>query len=319
MERKYYEINEQLARTANNTNSFSDYVENEATNEYKYYCDKVYDILEKIIEQKPNLAEKATYKVDRYCRKLADYYNAYYKNEASCPSMLISGAGNFPVRKKNIQNSRREKLYATWKDLEEQVEQIKNLLIMEQPILFNDEDAIELLEEKITKLEEEHKQKLYWNKYYRKNGTLRGAEGLTDKQIEKVEDFIKRCPEYSHAPFSVTNDTANIRRYKQRLEKLKVAKAIETKIESIFDDNNELFKVVRNTEIMRLQLFFDDKPSDEVRNILKRSSFKWSPKNGAWQRQLTDNAVHSLKIVVDQIRRINNVSQAHEHNQSEER
>ena len=32
---------------------------------------------------------------------------------------------------------------------------------MDQPILSNDEDAIELLEEKITKLEEEHKQKLF--------------------------------------------------------------------------------------------------------------------------------------------------------------
>ena len=35
---------------------------------------------------------------------------------------------------------------------------------------------------KIAKLEEEHKQKLYWNKYYKKNGTLKGAEGLGDKQ-----------------------------------------------------------------------------------------------------------------------------------------
>lgn len=310
MKRKYYEINERLARAANDANSFSDYVENEAINEYKYYCNKVYDILEKIIEQKPNLAEKATYKVNRYCRKLANYYNAYYKNEASCPSVLISGAGNFPVKKKNIQNSRREKLYTTWKDLEEQAEQIKRMLIMDQPILSNDEDAIELLEEKITKLEEEHKQKLYWNKYYRKNETLRGAEGLTDKQIKEVEDFIKRCPEYSHAPFSVTNDTANIRRYKQRLEKLKVAKAIETKIESIFDDNNnELFKVVRNTEIMRLQLIFDGKPNDEVRSILKSNAFKWSPKNCAWQRQLTNNAISALKRVIDQIRRMNNVSE----------
>ena len=65
MKRKYYEVNEGLARTAKSINSFSDYVENTATNEYKYYCDKVYDVLEKIIEQKPNLAEKATYKVDK--------------------------------------------------------------------------------------------------------------------------------------------------------------------------------------------------------------------------------------------------------------
>lgn len=305
MERKYYEINEQAAKTAKSISSFSDYVENTATNEYRYYCDKVYDILEKIIEQKPNLAEKATYKVDRYCRKLADYYNAYYKNEASCPSILITGAGNFPTKKKNVQNNRREKLHETWKYLEQQVEQIKNLLIMDQPILSKNSNEVELLEEKIAKLEEEHKQKLYWNKYYKKNGTLKGAEGLSDKQIEEIEDFIKRNPIFP--PFSVTNDTAKIRRYKQRLEKLKVVKATETKIEAVNDeDNNELFKVIKNTEIMRLQLIFDSKPNDEVRNILKRNAFKWSPKNNAWQRQLTNNAVHSLKIMIDQIRRLNN-------------
>ena len=303
MKRKYYEVNEGLARTAKSINSFSDYVENTATNEYKYYCDKVYDVLEKIIEQKPNLAEKATYKVDRYCRMLADYYNAYYKNEASCPSILITGAGNFPIKKKNAQNKRREKLHETWKYLEQQSEQIKNLLIMDQPILSKNQDAVELLEEKIAKLEEEHKQKLYWNKYYKKNGTLKGAEGLGDKQIEIVEDFVRRNP--SFAPFSVTNNTANIRRYKQRLEKMKAAKATGTKIEAVNDENNnELFKVVKNTELMRLQLIFTDKPNDEVRTILKKNSFRWSPKNNAWQRQLTENGMFALKRVVNEINKL---------------
>ena len=303
MKRKYYEVNEGLARTAKSINSFSDYVENTATNEYKYYCDKVYDVLEKIIEQKPNLAEKATYKVDRYCRMLADYYNAYYKNEASCPSILITGAGNFPIKKKNAQNKRREKLHETWKYLEQQSEQIKNLLIIDQPILSKNQDAVELLEEKIAKLEEEHKQKLYWNKYYKKNGTLKGAEGLGDKQIEIVEDFVRRNP--SFAPFSVTNDTANIRRYKQRLEKMKAAKATGTKIEAVNDENNnELFKVVKNTELMRLQLIFTDKPNDEVRTILKKNSFRWSPKNNAWQRQLTENGMFALKRVVNEINKL---------------
>ena len=303
MKRKYYEVNEGLARTAKSINSFSDYVENTATNEYKYYCDKVYDVLEKIIEQKPNLAEKATYKVDRYCRMLADYYNAYYKNEASCPSILITGAGKFPIKKKNAQNKRREKLHETWKYLEKQSEQIKNLLIMDQPILSKNQDAVELLEEKIAKLEEEHKQKLYWNKYYKKNGTLKGAEGLGDKQIEIVEDFVRRNP--SFAPFSVTNDTANIRRYKQRLEKMKAAKATGTKIEAVNEENNnELFKVVKNTKLMRLQLIFTDKPNDEVRTILKKNSFRWSPKNNAWQRQLTENGMFALKRVVNEINKL---------------
>ncbi len=303
MKRKYYEINEQIARTAKSINSFSDYKAGQATENYKYYCDKIYDTLEKIKVEKPKIYKRAEILVDKYCKKLAEYFNDYYKNEASCPSILITGAGNFPVKKKNIQNSKREKLYETWKYLEEQADKINRLLMTNQPILSNDEDAIELLEEKISELEKEHKQKLYWNKYYKKNGTLRGAEGLSDKRIEEVEDFVKKNPIFP--PFIVCNDTANIRRYKQRLEKLKVAKEAETKIETVIDeDKNELFEVVRNTEIMRLQLIFDEKPSDEVRNILKRSSFKWSPKNGAWQRQLTENAMYALKRVTKEIKEL---------------
>lgn len=302
MKRKYYEIDEQLARAAKSINSFYDYKKNEATDEYKYYCDKVYDILEKIIKQKPNLIEEATYKVDRYCRKLADYYNDYYKNEASCPSVLISGAGNFPVKKKNIQNSRRKTLHETWKYLEELVEQIENMIIMDQPILSKNKNAIEMLEDKINRLEKSHQQKLYWNKYYKKNGTLKGAEGLTDEQVKEIENTKRNS---SFLPFVVANDTANIRRYKRRLEKLKSIKESKTKIETVIDeDSNELFKVVKNTEIMRVQLIFNSKPNDEIRNILKRNAFRWSPKNKAWQRQLTENGMYALKSVIKEINKL---------------
>ena len=57
----------------------------------------------------------------------------------------------------------------------------------------------------------------------------------------------------------------------------------------------ESVKVIENTEIMRLQLVFDGKPSDDVRAALKKHGFRWSPKNEAWQRQLTDNARYALR------------------------
>lgn len=48
---------------------------------------------------------------------------------------------------------------------------------------------------------------------------------------------------------------------------------------------------------MRLQLVFDGKPEDGTRERLKANGFRWSPKNGAWQRQLTDNARRALKAL----------------------
>ena len=40
-----------------------------------------------------------------------------------------------------------------------------------------------------------------------------------------------------------------------------------------------------------LQLFFEAKPSEEQRRELQSKGFKWAPSQGAWQRQLTKNAI----------------------------
>ncbi len=55
---------------------------------------------------------------------------------------------------------------------------------------------------------------------------------------------------------------------------------------------------------MRVQLFFEGKPEEDVRNILKGEAFKWSPKNGCWQRQLTDNARIATKRVISKIKEL---------------
>ena len=114
MERKYYPINEETARAAKEMNSFRPYKEGEATKEYRHYCDKAYDILDNIAQKRPQYLERAEAMTDRYCKKLAEYYNDYYRNESYCPSVMISGARNFPVRKKEKQHARRSTLRDTW-------------------------------------------------------------------------------------------------------------------------------------------------------------------------------------------------------------
>jgi len=48
-----------------------------------------------------------------------------------------------------------------------------------------------------------------------------------------------------------------------------------------------------NKDLGRLQLFFDEKPNEIERNRLKANGFKWAPSQGAWQRQLNDNAIYA--------------------------
>ena len=48
--------------------------------------------------------------LDRYARRLAQWTNDHNRNGASCPSVLVCGAANFPVRKKQKQNAREDSL-----------------------------------------------------------------------------------------------------------------------------------------------------------------------------------------------------------------
>lgn len=52
-------------------------------------------------------------------------------------------------------------------------------------------------------------------------------------------------------------------------------------------------RVEMNREDNRLQVFFDGKPDADTRAELKSSGFRWAPSVGAWQRQLTDNAIRA--------------------------
>ena len=296
MERKYYTINEETARTAQNINSFRDYTTGSATSAYQNRVNGIYDIVNQIAEKKPNLADKAQRMADRYSRKLAEYYNAYYRNEASCPSIMICGPANFPTKKKARQNSRRESLMNEWNYLESYADKIKRLLTQEQPILSNDENVIELLTEKIADLEAEKESMKALNAYYRKNETIEGYDGLITQDMQMHLDFVFKFNFIHGSLFDTSNINQEIKRNRDRLTQIQRVKDAGTS-----ETEYNGFRVVENSELMRLQIIFNGKPEPEVRDILKSNGFKWAPSQSAWQRQLTSNAKYSLKRVVEQL------------------
>ena len=98
---QYYEINEQTARRANDVNSMSDYRPGSATEEYRAAVDKAAALVEeRKAKISPYYHDKLDALLDRYARRLADYYNAYYRNESACPSILVCGGSNFPGTQK---------------------------------------------------------------------------------------------------------------------------------------------------------------------------------------------------------------------------
>jgi len=57
-------------------------------------------------------------------------------------------------------------------------------------------------------------------------------------------------------------------------------------------------KLVQNEILDRIQLLFDGKPAPETISALKGEAFRWSPREGAWQRKNTNNGVQAAYRVL---------------------
>lgn len=55
--------------------------------------------------------------------------------------------------------------------------------------------------------------------------------------------------------------------------------------------------IVINHDAERIQIVFDGKPSPEVIAEMKGAAWKWSPRNSAWQRMITQNSLYSAKCI----------------------
>lgn len=299
MERKYYEINETQARIAKRMMSFDDYVEGSKTNEYKEMVDKVYDLAENIAKKRPDEAERAEKLACKYSLQLATYFNQDSRIGCMCPSVMISGAGNFPVKKKQKQNAAWERNHEFYNKTQGIIEKLNNILLMKEIIKADDEKAIEKLQKKLDKMVAEQEMMKKANAYYRKWKTMKGFDGVSDDTAKQMDEAIEKSMyQKPYEPWRLSNNNANIKRVKKRLANLEYVKAEGTKKEE-----NKYCKVVENTEAMRLQLYFDEKPSAEVRAVLKANGFRFSPKNNnAWQRQLTNNARYACERVIKKLK-----------------
>lgn len=298
----YYTINEEAARRANDMNSFRDYKAGSAAAEYRRMVDAATELAER---QKQRVDPMYHEKIDRlleiYCRKLAENMNASYSIEARCPSILISGGGNFPARKKEKQNAARDRNLEEWNYIQGLLDKIRS--VGTGGISSDDPQAVEKLEAKLATLEKHQEMMKAANAAIRMKDPAKGdaklAElGYTPEDIAKLRapDF---CGRIGYPAYELQNNNANIRRIRGRIAELK--KRTESTPEGWEFDGG---RVVVNTAENRLQIIFDGKPNADVRTELKGEGFRWAPSQGAWQRQLTDNAMRAarrLKCIAPQV------------------
>lgn len=158
-------------------------------------------------------------------------------------------------------------------------------------ISSDDPNAIQKLQDKLEMCEKSQKYMKELNAYYRKNGTCEGFPGMEAARAARLDESVRQAYSWDKQPFpsyALTNNSAEIRRLKQRIEKLTVNQEVGF-VGWTFDGG----EVVANSEENRLQILFDEKPDEQKRSALKGNGFKWSPSQGAWQRQLNDNAIYA--------------------------
>lgn len=299
-ERKYYEINEAQARTAHNMMSMRDYEGGSKTREYRRYVDRAYNLADRVAKERPAQAERLYSMAGRYSRRMAEYFNRDSKIGCMCPSILISGGGNFPVKKKERQVQAWDTNHQFYQETQKILSKIESVLYGKDVIKSGDQDAIERLEEKLMSLKETQERMKAANKAIRLKDTEKGNEelmnmGYSDEQIQEL-----RTPDYmgrvGFPAYALQNNNANIHRVEERLKSLKAVKEKGTK-----ETEFELFKVVENVEAMRLQIIFDGKPDPEVRTVLKKNGFKWAPSQGAWQRMLNSAGKYALNRAKEEL------------------
>lgn len=159
----------------------------------------------------------------------------------------------------------------------------------------DDPEAIDKLTQKLEDLQTAHTLMKNVNAYYRKYGTCRGCSGLSDDVAEELDRHVRDSPSWVNSPFAsytLSLNNQEIHRIEDRLKQLRAARDGDYSGWE-FDGG----RVEANAEKNRLQIFFDEIPSEEVRSELKGRGFKWARSEGAWQRQLTDNAIYAASRI----------------------
>ncbi|MGN0930419.1 MAG: hypothetical protein ACI4NP_01735 [Thermoguttaceae bacterium] len=309
----FYLIDERLARQAQESNSFREYVPNTATREYRA---SVNTARATAARQKEKVGSEYHEAIDllleEYERQLAIWYDNYHKNAASCPSARLVGPKAVPREKHAAKVKRASELFREHEKIDDLAHEIgkvgigvaaktipHNLTQTEpvpaptqktsskpptSPTTMEESNDFSKLQARLIELKEKHAAMKEANSYRRKHGSWDGYDGV-------LKDVIPQDPNALSNYFDLSSSLAEIKRVERRLGFL-------TQIKPTDEDNSWPFEGGRaklNYELNRLQIIFESKPDDEIRMKLRECGFRWSPRNKAWQRLITPDSIFVAK------------------------
>lgn len=244
-----------------------------------------------------DLVEAAGGDVERYKAKYIEMLSNWQRAKGNCISSMITGGSNFPVARAQKANDREHSAFEKFYEWQKKAMKA----ITKQPstdIRRGESDTVSKLQEKLEAVSILHARGLAINKIVKSKKIEIDDKILAFKELglseQEILDMTRyNCTNYDFLPVFTTSTSTKMRNLKKDII------AEENRAFRYADGNkeheHELCKIVENAEANRLQLIFDGKPEGFIITELKRNGFRWSPKNGAWQRQLTGNALFAVK------------------------
>ena len=237
---------------------------------------------------------------ERYIANYKKYFSAWLSAHSNCASSAITGGSGFNVRRAEKANkaeaarygdfvnwrekalkviAKREKESHPEKNRLEQIESLINDIISSAATIHGINIGVE----------RRYSKALFVSSIYNKVETYakRGDVELVKMAIQKIREFNERKSVVitERHKFFKLDEIAEANREK------KADAAERENTEAPFKGG----KVVNNFAENRIQLIFDGKPDADIIGQLKKAAFKWSPRFGAWQRQMTANAAYAVK------------------------
>jgi hypothetical protein len=165
----------------------------------------------------------------------------------------------------------------------------------------DDPEALDKLRAKLTDMEERHERMKGTNALIRREDRAGLARmGYTADAIEKLfrPDWRGRA---GFASYELTNSSSNIRRVRDRIAALeKIAERTDR------EEAGQGYTYREDTEDNRAVFLFDIKPAKDVRDLMKRNGFVFSPTRSpvgksAYVRKLTANAINTASWLRPQL------------------
>ena len=233
-----------------------------------------------------------------YEERLVQRYKEWFRAQSRCFSVLVTGAGNFNQRKHRKANDAERAAYErlqAWKE-----KTIKRLNRKER---LTGMAEVERLRAILEAAEETHEKMKQVNQICRRKCTdeeqvdaIVAECGIKEEQAKELvfPDPDRGTYRKGFASYQLSLNLAKIKDLKAKIARHEAMAEKEDKVLEF-----EGFEVELDYQEERLRIRHHEKPDAQTIQELKGNGFKWSPKNKAWQRQLTSNAVYAARRVLN--------------------